>query len=405
MVDIFSIPESELTLEHVRAFLAVDDDTPLDERPKEGVRIDYKSRKPGDLARLIVAFANSHGGIGFLGVEEKHGAPVALCGYPRGKTDLKTSIAGAIRSSVYPPYPEYEVIVLALNATHDIALVRVEEGQDPPYQHQDGTVYVRAVDQTAHARVQEIVELASKAAAADASLNDTGFPESVWIRRLSADDRQLSRSESHISLCVRPMRVRGIRLDRRAENAISELISERFGLPFHVEARRGPLVEWKHYDSIKDFDRRIAVAEDGRIFYTGQVLHDGKTLILPIIDVAGSFCAFASAFLRATRHHGRIEFAVHLSTASTEVVGQRDGFGRELLGIHEVGPDSRYAELTVLTALVDHLVPGDKLVAKGLFEQLRNERGASIEYRIFANAIRERLLTERSSEASPVLDR
>ena len=71
MVDIFNAKEGTITLEDIHAFLGLD--AASNQRPREGVTIDYKGELPSDLAKLIAAFANTDGGIAFIGVEEERG--------------------------------------------------------------------------------------------------------------------------------------------------------------------------------------------------------------------------------------------------------------------------------------------------------------------------------------------
>src|SRR5688572_8733805 len=67
-----------ITAEEVKAFLRLGDH--LDERPAEGVRLEYKSERPENLAKHVCALANTFGGLLLIGVDAPGGRPTGLPG-------------------------------------------------------------------------------------------------------------------------------------------------------------------------------------------------------------------------------------------------------------------------------------------------------------------------------------
>lgn len=382
MFNIFTAPEEEVTLDRVRAFLALDAEVEL--RPREGAQIDYKSKDPRDLAKLVVAFANTDGGIGFVGVEEGNGLPVRLAGRQRGRTELKTAITNAVRNSIEVPCPDFDVIVLADEADREIALVRVPQGDDQPYQHQNGTVYIRVGDMTVHARVSEILELASNRARRGHELGADELPD-VWIRRKGGETGD--RSLTFVRVFVAPVRELDVRIDRRFEKSFSTRLHDSIESGFVVDARRGGYLEWRHHIAEGDVEQRVAAREGGLLCYTGQCTRDGKTILLPIVEAMARFMYLAAGAYKEHGHFGRVHVSIELSTHRSEIVGT-DKRESAVLGIHEVSvePVAR-VERTVFTVPMDELESSTALIAEGLFEQLRNERGASIDFPVLAKAV------------------
>ena len=59
-MNLFSADLDSVSFEGVEDFLAIK--APIEQRPPEGLRIDYKLKEPADLSDTVAAFANSFGG-------------------------------------------------------------------------------------------------------------------------------------------------------------------------------------------------------------------------------------------------------------------------------------------------------------------------------------------------------
>lgn len=100
--DLFTSDLGSLRYEDIASFLALQQ--PPDARPREGVRCDWKGAVPSKLGETVTAFANTIGGLIFIGVEEgvadQKGLPVAVPGIARSDGDLKTRLTQMITSTV-----------------------------------------------------------------------------------------------------------------------------------------------------------------------------------------------------------------------------------------------------------------------------------------------------------------
>lgn len=394
MVDIFTAKEGALTLEVIRAFLALDG--PRDQRPREGVVIDYKSEQPSDLPKLIAAFANTDGGIAFLGVTEEHGVPVDVPGYRRkSRSDLKTTISGTLRSNFHPPYPEVEVIIISVDQDHDVAVVRVAQGDDPPYQLQTGVVYRRVLDQSVPARITEILSLTQRRS--NRSELSEGDAPSTWIQA-KAEDGRVARSETYLRIWTEPLRGLPMRVDRRVERQIERRVTDSFHVPFAAHHRRGNNVEWRHYDAESDVDQRFAVFDDGRLCHVTQILRGGMTHLIPAVHAMARFMRYAAELYEARRYHGRVMLAVEIATGVTAITGDA-ATSASSLGVHAHAP-GRVSDAgpIVFTITVDVLTRPAPFVAESMLQLLQEERGASVDSKVLYDAVR-RLLDEASTPA------
>lgn len=102
----------------------------------ETVEFKEKISKPEDLAETVVAFANTKGGIIFLGVDD-HSKIVGF--YEHGCEDTITNI---LRSHC-DPEAKCEISKRQIDEK-DIIVIRVEEGKDKPYLLRDKGSYIRA---------------------------------------------------------------------------------------------------------------------------------------------------------------------------------------------------------------------------------------------------------------------
>jgi predicted HTH transcriptional regulator len=140
-----------------------------DSRPSEGTVLDYKTNDSGDWVEDVAAFANTAGGLLFLGVQsdkKKNNVPVAVVGIAIANGDLKTRLTAQIVSLI-TPRPDFEVGVISVpNLTgQSVAVIRVREGAYPPYQYakQDRVRFrVRVQDATRDASLRDLEALFRK---------------------------------------------------------------------------------------------------------------------------------------------------------------------------------------------------------------------------------------------------
>ncbi len=136
----------------------------------EGNRLDYKLDMPGDLAKIIAAFANTLGGLIVFGVEEDTKKNEPICppnpvtgkGMPKGRR-LREQVVQIARDAIYPPVsvrfspvienkhlPGKDCVLLA---------IRVDESRDAPHaveKRREVNVYERTDNTTTPYRLAEI---------------------------------------------------------------------------------------------------------------------------------------------------------------------------------------------------------------------------------------------------------
>lgn len=111
--DLFSAPFDSISFPDIDDFLGMGG--PIETRPDEGTLLDYKSDESGDWVEAIAAFANTAGGLVFLGVQSdrnKNNAPVATPGI-LFSGDIKARLTSKIVSQV-TPRPEFDVVASPL---------------------------------------------------------------------------------------------------------------------------------------------------------------------------------------------------------------------------------------------------------------------------------------------------
>lgn len=110
---------------------------------QEGWYVEYKGEKPKKgLAKSIAAFANSYGGILFLGISEGKDDRKNFAEEFNGVTDSPDDIRNSVSDSIQP-FPYLETFSIPVSDDKNILMIVVPEGIDTPYVHNDGCVYRR----------------------------------------------------------------------------------------------------------------------------------------------------------------------------------------------------------------------------------------------------------------------
>lgn len=170
---LFSKNMDDIKLSDIKEFCALD--SPEEQRPREGLRIDFKSSFPDDLPKFMVAFANTSGGIIVLGVGENQGIPQNIAGISLGKTDIKTRITEIAYSAINPPRtPEVGLARMPNDDSRGIVVIRIQESQYPPHMVERGSensIYVRVNDECRKADLRTIEALFDKRKSATETFN------------------------------------------------------------------------------------------------------------------------------------------------------------------------------------------------------------------------------------------
>jgi|GEM_PF-7046546 len=176
-----------LSIEDVQSFCELD--LPMDQRPKEGQRIDYKLDFPKDLGKDISAMGNASGGLLILGVEEEQGIPNRMPGIDLGKSDVKTRVINIAHSTIDPPLiPEVGFCTLSDNSSRCVVVIRTPISLIAPHMYikeQDNRVYIRVGDKTVKADLRAIEMLFHRK---DAALEESEARVSAEWDRVGLDN-------------------------------------------------------------------------------------------------------------------------------------------------------------------------------------------------------------------------
>lgn len=161
---LFSKNMDDIKFSDIEEFCVLD--SPEEQRPREGLRIDFKSVIPDDLPKFMVAFANTSGGIIVLGVDVNQGIPQNIGGIPLGKKDIKTRITEIAYTAINPPLvPEVGLARMPNDDSKGIVVIRIQESQYPPHMVERGSensIYIRVNDECRKADLRTIEALFDK---------------------------------------------------------------------------------------------------------------------------------------------------------------------------------------------------------------------------------------------------
>lgn len=123
---------------------------PLDQRPQEGYRLDFKQELNNRALQAVAAFANTFGGILVLGVSDQDSHPDKLVGIPC-PGELKTRV-GSVFAANLVPCPPFEIGECSLpsDPSLKVCIVRVKESTELCFITKKGEkpVRIRVEDQS-----------------------------------------------------------------------------------------------------------------------------------------------------------------------------------------------------------------------------------------------------------------
>jgi hypothetical protein len=168
-MDLYSTPLTKLTYQDIDNF--------LQEKHPENMILEYKREESKNYERAVAAFANTDGGILFIGVEEdnKSGMPLMPAigiDISAGLDAVKRKISSKLFDSIYPPLNlEIAVFPKDDDQTRGVALIQVQQSHETPH----------ATDQ--RQRVYIRVEMQNRFQDRQAALSDWHW---LWNRRENA---------------------------------------------------------------------------------------------------------------------------------------------------------------------------------------------------------------------------
>lgn len=390
-MSLFTSPIASVSFLDVEEFLGIA--RHRDDRPHEGLRLDFKKEIPKDLARIVLSFANASGGLIFIGVDSEGPAPARLAGVAKERAELGTRLANKIDSNVMTPVPVYEVRVLDVPtdqgsaATHELAIIRVLQSEEAPHMLASGVVPMRAADRSGPASLSDIERLLAARNSFVVHPDAGDFAPSIWIENAPDGDGRRGQSQTYLRVVVRPRRAHVRRIDRAREQRYEEVLRSTTDLPYRPNVRKAGSVEWRHDEPVLALDRRWVVTDGLTITYLGQVVKHGVILVVSVIEDLGRAMAAIAKLLDVAQVAGRLDISIELRFADARVQSYSEG-GRDMLGIADLR-DDQVEIVEPFTATIDSAELNDaaSIIADAVFVNLRDQRGASVDLALLRAAV------------------
>lgn len=249
VVNLFTADFEKLKLTDLEDALAIN--LPIAQRPAEGTKIDYKLKEPDDFADTVAAFANTAGGLLFIGVQdrqtkEKLNVPIALPGemFPGG--DVKAHLTAKLLSQI-TPRPDFDVGVVPLPAATNphipqgsiraVVVIRVREGIWPPYESSNGNHIrqpIRIQDSTRQATLRDLEQLFSRRQLSSQNVEQQLQAFDVHPRNPSfvviedGTKQQTVASHAYQTWLIRPRASLRVRLDRAFDAQLHQFFRSNF---------------------------------------------------------------------------------------------------------------------------------------------------------------------------------
>ena len=331
-MNLFSADLSDISIADIEEFLAVK--APLEQRPAEGIRIDYKKKESSDFPETVAAFANTYGGLLFIGVESdktKNNVPVSIPGDVFVGGDIKARITGKILSQI-TPRPEISVGVAAVTPQNDrfVVVIRINTGTWPPYQFTSGDkvrIPIRIQDTNRQATLRDVELLFEKRAALskDPEQRPSAINESISLIPTHDGKHQVSAYQTWI---IRPQVPLRLRLDRTFDGVVRSEVQRYFedstlGI-FYPSVVTGDahILRWQagisntQYGTLKCV-RTFEFTSEGDIRYTENIdRHDARQESIADLFIQSlSFLEFARTFYHTRDYWGGLSVTQRVDCA------------------------------------------------------------------------------------------
>lgn len=269
MADLFTEDLSKLTLVNVVDFLGINVAEEL--RLPEGTRIDFKRTLTAHIGKTVCAFANTIGGLVFIGIEcsksskTKQNVAQAAPGASVG-ADARAGITNLITTTVNPR-PPFEVESYGVGTSGNVvAVVRVKEGTYPPYEYErtgDYCIPVRVQDTTRQASLREIEDLLTKR-----QILQTGA--SRLIHQYQSDCHLDITPDLQLALIV-PYAPLRLRLDSDFEASFLSIVRNGFKrIGSYVEFRKGSFYKIRF-----EHNRMVGIWATGAVVFAANLSRRG----------------------------------------------------------------------------------------------------------------------------------
>lgn len=287
-IDLFKADLDNITFSDIELFTGIHpsgSSRPENERPPEGIRLDYKVDMPDDIGKTVAAFANTYGGIIMLGIEEaeypprskkqKQNIPKAIPGITTKGGDIKSRITNKIVATVYPrPYFSISRPVEIPDLTDKaVVVIRVEESWTTPHmfiKDNKNEIKIRVNDNNFPASLHEIEWLFERRTSRRRQLSENisdHFFDELFITS-TIDTSTTSRMNQHNRIHFIPFDRLSFRLDRNSERLFEKQIKKSFNLSsLNIYSRHAEYYEI----GICDYSQGKFINEKWRLYSNGSM--------------------------------------------------------------------------------------------------------------------------------------
>ncbi len=262
---------------------------PIADRPQEDYRLDFKQEWNEKVLRVVASFANTFGGMLFIGISEERGKPKEIIGV-QSQSEIKTRIASSIASNISPT-PPYEIgeCTLPGDATKRVCAVRVRKGVRLHLlttKAEDNPVYVRNVDESRPARAAELRALIDQRSVSAEVGSDWPNRLFEWQqfgvsqKQVTQPDTTRIKSPTYLRVVVLPLAQSPLILDQALEAEFQRIVCVRYpgmsgfvplSAPIERDEDRGRdwyEQRWLHMNL--DYERRWRVNSRGEFGFVSQ---------------------------------------------------------------------------------------------------------------------------------------
>jgi hypothetical protein len=210
---------------------------PLEDRPQEDYRLDFKEEWQERALRVIASFANTFGGLLFIGISEEGGKPKEIVGV-QSRREIKTKIASSIASNISPT-PAYDLgeCTLSSDPTKRLCVVRVRKGVQIHLlttKGENNPVYIRNADESRPARAAELRALIEQRLASQGAGSDLPNRLAEWHqfgvsqRQTTQPDTTRVASPVYFKVVVLPSGQAPLILDQALEGEFQRIVCARY---------------------------------------------------------------------------------------------------------------------------------------------------------------------------------
>jgi schlafen family protein len=298
--------------------------------PNESNRHDFKLKWADDSIQDVAAFANTFGGLLFIGVAKgQNDLHATLAGVP-STSELTTGIAMAISTNISPT-PVYDIAecykpaepgkrfcVIRVQNSPKISLV-TKKGLSP--------VWLRDIDRTTRADAAQLRSLIDREKNPDSNAQD-----SLWTVAQQIFDHQMvigkgypvdpgwtvgkwERSRTFFKLALIPTENRLLRLDRRAEGKFVHLVHGHYRriasnlsgtkpVAEDAEERGSDFYEYRWYHTGMQYENRWRITNRLLIAHATQIEHDGEWSLTDTVMYTLLLLKIGSKWWESLRYFG-----------------------------------------------------------------------------------------------------